>query len=144
MTPSRGYRNNNPGNLRKGGKPFLGEVKDSTDIDFRQFEKMEYGYRAMFKLLQNYRSMGVDTIAKIINRYAPTNENNTEAYISAVERSLGIGRDKVLNLSNSLIFTGLVAAIAKHENGTAPNMAQVQAGYQLLTVASLPEKKKIV
>ena len=55
MILARGMRNNNPLNIIKSEKiNWQGEVKPSTDPNFAQFETLEYGLRAAFKLLQTY------------------------------------------------------------------------------------------
>ena len=47
-------RNNNPLNIIKSEKiNWQGEVKPSTDPNFAQFETLEYGLRAAFKLLRD-------------------------------------------------------------------------------------------
>ena len=52
MILARGMRNNNPLNIIKSEKiNWQGEVKPSTDPNFAQFETLEYGLRAAFKLL---------------------------------------------------------------------------------------------
>ena len=48
---SRGLDNRNPGNIRRSRVRYRGEVQPSGDADFKQFESMEWGYRAMFVLL---------------------------------------------------------------------------------------------
>ncbi len=55
MKQARGMRNNNPLNIIKSEKiNWQGEVKPSTDPNFAQFETLEYGLRAAFKLLRTY------------------------------------------------------------------------------------------
>ena len=67
----RGLRNNNPGNIRRNSDVFQGE-KTSSDREFKQFKSMTYGYRAIFKILSNYyRNYKLDTILKMIERWAP-------------------------------------------------------------------------
>ena len=79
---SRGLRNNNPGNIRRGGGHFKGERLPSLDPAFKQFETIEWGYRAMFVLLDNYRRRhGLQSIREMIRRWAPPVENDTERYI---------------------------------------------------------------
>lgn len=69
---SRGLRNNNPGNIRLSRTLWQGEVHPSQDRSFCQFKSMAYGYRALIKLLQNYRRLnGCRTVADFINRWAP-------------------------------------------------------------------------
>ena len=52
---SRGLRNRNPGNIRRSGVRYKGEVRPSTDPAFKQFGSMALGYRAIFVLLDTYR-----------------------------------------------------------------------------------------
>lgn len=85
---SRGWRNNNPLNIRKGEK-WLGLVEKPTDNEFCQFISMSFGYRAAYKILKSYaryfRQRGKDcTIRNILERWAPPSENDTEAYIVRV------------------------------------------------------------
>jgi hypothetical protein len=47
---------------------------------------MPYGYRAGFVILHTYLVHGLNTIEKIIVRFAPPTENNTENYITSVEK----------------------------------------------------------
>ena len=48
---TRGYRNNNPLNIRIDKKnPWLGRVIPNTDGEFEQFTSMAYGYRAAMVL----------------------------------------------------------------------------------------------
>lgn len=77
---TRGLRNNNPGNIRNSKTVWQGEIVPSTDRSFKQFKTMAYGYRAMIKLLQNYRKLnGCRTISDFINRWAPPVETIHQA-----------------------------------------------------------------
>lgn len=87
---TRGLRNNNPGNIRKDGTHWKGEVEPSRDAAFKQFESMAWGYRAMFKCLNTYsRKYGLDTIRKMISRWAPPSENDTDPYGIRIVRRPG-------------------------------------------------------
>jgi len=130
-TLPRGLRNNNPGNLRKSSSVWMGEVP-SDDPDFVAFESIDWGYRAIFVLLRGYIAKGYDTIEKIINRYAPTIENNSQAYITHVVSLTGIREDTVIDADDSQTLIKIIAAISYHENGVAPNFTQVTAGWNLL------------
>ena len=92
----RSVRNNNPGNIRKSTETWQGEIK-SSDPEFKQFETFAWGTRAMIKLLFNYIDRGYNTIEKILNRWAPPSENDTEAYIRDVVNFTGIPRDRILS-----------------------------------------------
>ncbi|EDJ1488396.1 structural protein [Salmonella enterica] len=123
MTNSpRGIRNNNPGNIR-WGDDWKGLVPKSqrTDKDFCQFTTPEYGIRAMIVILRNYqRKHGLNTITGIINRWAPTNENNTQAYIDSVAKSTDVAPDQHINTADSHFMMKLLQAIIRHENGAQP------------------------
>ncbi len=118
----RGIRNNNPGNIRDtAGDTWQGQ--QGTDGEFAIFETPEFGLRALARLLQNYREVhGLRSVRGIISRYAPTNENNTSAYINHVSSALGVSPDDSLQFPTQL--PGLMAAIIKHENGKQPYSAE--------------------
>lgn len=130
---SRGLRNNNPGNIRNSPTRWQGEVVPSQDKSFKQFQSMAYGYRAMLKLLQNYRRLnGCKTLRQMINRWAPPIENNTDAYIRAVCQSSGLHSDDEVNVDNKNIMCSIAAAMSRVENGCPANMEDVIAGWDLL------------
>jgi hypothetical protein len=129
---TRGYRNNNPGNLRKTSTVWVGQVIPGSDDAFMQFTSMELGYRAIFVLLNGYINKGYNTIEKIINRYAPTSENNTSAYVTRAVQISGISKDKVIDFASSHDIVKIVAAISTVENGITPDWTVITAGYNLL------------
>lgn len=128
----RGLRNNNPGNIRKNSDLFQGEVTPGKDRDFKQFKTMAYGYRAMFKILSNYyRKYHLTTIRQIVGRWAPENENNTNAYIKAVSDYAGIPADDLISFDREQMIR-IVAGMSKVENGREAVMSDVVAGWNLL------------
>lgn len=128
----RGLRNNNPGNIRKNSDVFQGE-KTSSDKEFKQFKSMAYGYRAIFKILSNYyRNYKLDTIRKMIGRWAPENENDTDAYVKAVSDYAGIPADDPINVNDREQMIRIVAAMSRIENGREADMSDVIAGWNLL------------
>ena len=76
---TRGLKNKNPLNIRKSKDVFLGENPQSTDVAFKQFTSVAYGYRAAFLTLGTYLSRGLNTVEKIVKTWAPPNENSTES-----------------------------------------------------------------
>lgn len=129
----RGLRNNNPGNIRINDDLFQGEIRPSRDKAFKQFETMAYGYRAVFRILSNYyRNYKLDTIRKMIGRWAPENENDTEAYVKAVSGYAGIPADDPINVNDREQMTRIVAGMSKVENGREADMSDVIAGLNLL------------
>lgn len=131
----RGLRNNNPGNIRNNSDRFNFEIRPSTDPSFKQFYTMYYGYRAMFVILRNYKKMyGLDTIRKMITRWAPPKENDTAAYIAEVSRASGIPADDPVNIDDREQMIRIVAAMSKVENGRPAVMSDVIKGFELLTI----------
>lgn len=128
---TRGYRNNNPGNIIKTKTPWKGEV-EGKDKRFKTFINMEHGYRAIFVLLRGYIDKGFDTIEKIITRYAPPSENATSSYIKHVSERTGIPKDKKLSFADSEAMKKIVAAISFSENGIKPDEQQIEGGYKLI------------
>jgi len=133
MALPRGYRNNNPGNIRISSENWQGEIRPSQDSEFKQFKSMGYGFRAMLKLLRNYiRLHECDTIEKIISRWAPKNENNTSAYINHVSQRTGIPAGQPISQNDREKLINIAYAIAYHENGSAPDRSDIEAGWEML------------
>lgn len=129
---SRGLRNNNPGNIRRSRVRYKGEVRPSRDPDFKEFSTMAYGYRAVFVLLDTYRSRyGLTTIRQMLNRYAPPTENFTEGYVRFVADYSGVMPDEVIDTRSEKDMIPIVAAMSKIENGVAANIADVERGWEL-------------
>ena len=119
---SRGIRNNNPGNIR-WGDDWKGLVpKDQrTDKAFCQFSTPEYGIRAMIIILRNYqRKHGLNTVTGIIKRWAPPNENDTQAYTNSVAQPTGVSPEQKVDISDSRSMMKLLQASIKHEIGSQP------------------------
>ncbi len=128
----RGVRNNNPGNIRRSGFRYKGEVSPSTDRAFRQFETMAWGYRAMFVLLHTYAGKhGCRTVSAMIARYAPPSENDTAAYVRRVARQSGVGPDEPVDTLDGEVMPRIVAAMSQVENGIPAQMPQVKEGWRL-------------
>lgn len=128
---SRGLKNNNPGNIRISKTTYLGEVKPSKDKSFKQFSSIEWGYRAMFVLLFTYHKNGYNTIRKMIARYAPPIENNTQDYIRLVCQWSGVSPDKIIMPTDPAQMLPIVSAMSRVENGRAAIDAEVRAGWDL-------------
>lgn len=112
---------NNPGNLRKGGSKFVGEIDNPNEgSGFRAFQSMDYGYRAIIILLRTYYNQGYHTLRQMMNHYAPPSENNTSAYITFLAGNTGINPDTDMNdLIHSARVMELVKNISLYEQGIA-------------------------
>jgi hypothetical protein len=113
---TRGERNNNPGNLRLGSN-WQGLAAKQTDSDFCVFTDVKYGIRALAKVLIVYQHKGFDTVRAIVERWAPENENNTAAYVSAVASTMKVDPNTHLDVTQYDQMFPLVNAIIRHENG---------------------------
>lgn len=114
----RGIRNNNAGNVRADEIIWDGQT-GIDDAGFAIFKSSEWGIRALGKLLLNYERLhGLNTVAGIIGRYAPANENDTDSYVNSVSKKLGLDSHTTFVVSDYL--PRLVNAIIYHENGMNP------------------------
>ena len=129
----RGVRNNNPGNIdfnpRNAWQGQLGLEEGVGKPRFARFDEPENGIRALGKLLINYRGKdgmpgvggkGIDTVLETINRWAPSNENDTQAYASAVAKRIGVRATDPINITDPATLKGMVVSIIIHENGGNP------------------------
>lgn len=131
MSSPRGIRNNNPLNIRVGNK-WVGEVKDHTDPTFEQFTCMPYGLRAAFIILRKYILVyKLNTISKIVSRWAPTSENNTLAYIRRVSDLMKYAADAPISYHDKQRMFDLVKAMSHVECGRPVDDIDIQAGYIL-------------
>lgn len=115
----RGITNCNPGNIERGKDRWLGMSADqSTDPRFLVFDKPESGVRALMRLLINYQERhDIKTLRAAINRWAPTTENNSAAYVQHVSRLTGLDPDEPIDFLDEYICTAVAKAIVRHENG---------------------------
>lgn len=141
---ARGIRNNNPGNIERGA-PWKGLADRSQmtpnqrgEARFCVFVAPEYGVRAIGRIIQNYRharsadGTPVDTIAEIIARWAPASENDTRAYVAAVDAAHPKTALDAIDPHSLADMVPLVEAIIHHENGAQPYpRATIEAGLVL-------------
>lgn len=128
----------NPGNLERcydnNGKElyYVGQRLNQTNSIYRQFVSIDYGYRALLKLLSDDFRIGLNTVTKIISHYAPgSGGNDTNQYIINLCCWLDFKKDEVLPL-NDEILVRLACAISRQENGVAAILKDVYAGLRLL------------
>lgn len=133
--PPRGIRNNNPGNLRGGNIPWRGEVGRDPE-GFVIFRDSTHGIRAMAKVLMTYHNVWkLRTVRSVITRWAPATENNTNAYVRAVAKTLGVGENQTINVLFRPVMFELVKAIIRHENGSNPySDAEIYAGIDMALI----------
>lgn len=126
-------KRNNPGNIRPTTKKWLGECTRPGQ-PFCEFQSIEYGCRAMIKLLSTYMTKhGLTTIQTIIQRWAPPSDNNdTQSYCNHVARMTGYGITQVL-ASNKQTLINLAKSMTRVEHGINPPADDVwNKAWQLL------------
>ena len=131
----RGIRNNNPLNIRKGNA-FLGERHPQTDPAFEEFKTLELGLRAGFVTLHSYlkRRDRINTISRIISRWAPSNENNTVSYIRTVADRSGINPDAPIKWEEKNKLCRIVAAMCWVECGQEISFGRIENAYELAKI----------
>lgn len=117
--PTRGERNNNPGNIDRNATHWQGMAPNqSGDPRFVVFASAEFGIRALAKvLLDYYHKHGLNTVRGIIDRWAPPNENNSGAYVDAVCKQCAVEPTTVIDPENPDCLELLVRGIIHQENG---------------------------
>lgn len=81
-----GIRLNNPANIRRSSARWYGLSKVQSNPNFCEFIDNICGVRALFVLLRTYcNRYKLVSVRDVISRYAPSSENDTEAYINYVE-----------------------------------------------------------
>ena len=141
MKMSRGIRNCNPLNIRRSKDQWRGLLPEQNDKSFFQFKAMEWGYRAAFRLLRTYRiAYHRTTVRTIIERWAPPNENATQAYIDRVCKEMDVPPNFILTIGSlqdddTYWACEFVRAMALVENGDAcANLIrreEIRKGYEL-------------
>lgn len=145
MADPRGLRNRNPGNIRHGAVTWQGAAKEQPDPAFVTFTSDQFGIRALAKVLLTYQNQrDLDTVRKIIGRWAPPNENDTEAYVAAVANGMAVGPDQPLDIDAVGMMLPLVKAIIAHENGAQPySDAVLMEGLRMAGVSDAKPKPLI-
>jgi len=123
----RAVRNNNPGNIEHvASNKWLGILpkekrnpEQLAETRFEVFESGVYGFRAMALLFQKYQDKyGCNTVEKMINKWAPNFENNTDAYVKAVAAKVKVRADDVIDVHQYDYAFPLLKAVAEHETGS--------------------------
>ncbi|NIC03969.1 structural protein [Halomonas sp. DX6] len=131
MSQPRGIRNNNPGNIEYTGTRWQGLDNPPSDGRFMRFKSPEYGIRALARVLTTYQTKhGLDYIGGIIQRWAPSHENNSAAYAGFVADRLGVRATDRIDVQARM--PELVEAIISYENGQQPySMATINRGVSM-------------
>ncbi|MFR72305.1 hypothetical protein EEO77_18375 [Salmonella enterica] len=105
-------RFNNPVNLRYAAGY---ETASTRNGKFAVFPSLDEGVLAAAKQLQIYGTKGINNIHNIISKWAPSNENNTKAYIGHVVNATGRSEFEKLNLNDTRTLAKLITAMSVKE-----------------------------
>lgn len=105
-------RFNNPGNLRWADGYGTHNTKSGK---FAVFPTLDEGVLAATKQLQIYGSKGINNVKDIVNKWAPSNENDTASYIRHVVKSTKFSETEKLNLNDPAVLAKLISAMATKE-----------------------------
>lgn len=109
-----GIRNRNPGNLKFANQ--YGAIRGEGG--FAKFGNDEAGISALHRQLGLYFNRGVNTISKIVNKYAPASDNNNvPAYINAIMQATGKGAHETLDFGDTETIISLMNGIINQEVG---------------------------
>lgn len=143
---TRGLRNNNPGNMRPVSR------NQANDGVFTIYRTPEEGWGALGKQLKAYANAGLDNVASIISKYAPSSENNTGAYIQSVTANMSkrlgsdVGALTRLDLSDPRVLKALMQSITEHENfrGASQYFEGASFDKEVLAAAQSQWRSKVV
>ena len=109
---ARAWRNNNPGNLREGVVS-----KRNAQIGqaggFAVFSDYKTGHAAHVDLLTNV--YGDKDLAGLIEKYAPSSENNTKKYLKFLRQETGVHDKRKIKDFTKSEFEKLWRAMEEHE-----------------------------
>jgi hypothetical protein len=111
-----GLSDNNPGDIKFDGTDWKGSV--GNDGTFVVFSDTTFGLRAVaLDLFNKITNDGLNTIAAIVNKYAPASDNNdVGSYIASMTADTGFGASQVLTADGPTL-AALVRAVVNHEIG---------------------------
>lgn len=126
---------NNPLNIRYNLTLWLGF--SGVNHGFCEFDELKHGLRAGLRIMETYRKeYGLDTVEKIIKRFAPPSENDTKAYISFVCKKCGFLRNE--RLVNDEQYSLLLSAMCLFESNfsiKASNIMYLMSFYKISIVS---------
>lgn len=137
---TRAERNFNPGNLNYAGQAGA-TLESGKGARFAKFASEEEGIAALVRQLRLYQQRGIDTIGEIVKKYAPPNENDTQAYIASMARWTGLSADEKLDFNDTETVRRMVQGISRKEGRFTPlSEGQIMSGIGIANQrAGLPE-----
>lgn len=126
-TVDRGFRNNNPGNIKPTSDTEFNGQTGRDAQGFGIFSSMEYGIRAIAVILKNYENRdGLNTVREMITRWSTTDQG---AYVDNVSAQLGVQPDDYIDVNDPNTMQGMITGIITQENGAL--LASTVTGAQI-------------
>lgn len=120
---ARGIRNCNPLNIEYSkANNWHGQLPYNKIIEprFCRFSQVMWGYRAAAMIIRKYINVyGLNTITKLLNKWAPASENQTVMYIKSVSEYSHIGPDEIIDFNNMPAILGIMGGMTIVECGRA-------------------------
>lgn len=115
--PTLGQRLNNPFNLRDYNQGFVGAT--GAEDGFLRFDDPLAGIRAADRVLNTYgRDRGINTLAALLDTFAPPSENPTQDYLAYVAERSGFGPDQEIDLTNPYVRERILTPMGAFESQT--------------------------
>jgi hypothetical protein len=129
----RGLRNNNPLNIRHNpANKWVGQAPEQKDREFVTFVSMPYGIRAAVVILMNYwDKRGLRTVREMIATWAPSSENDTDAYVRQVCLLSGLKANDTANVYDPDTLFALLDAMIVVECGVRLPASVIREGMAL-------------
>lgn len=133
----RGIRNNNPLNIKKGCN-WKGERPNQSDPVFEEFQTIQLGIRAAFKLMRNHITgykgtrPKMNTLKKLIAVWAPPTENSTTRYVDYVSAQVGLSPSDIIDPDNRALMCKIARAMASVECGVWLEPELFESAWDLL------------
>lgn len=137
---ARGMKNNNPGNLESNSwtQSLPGYV--GSDGRFAIFSTPQDGISALDRNLQGYGNRGISTPLQIASTWAPGSEkgNNPASYGSVIAKTLGVGVNDPVDMSDPNTRSKIGHAIAFVENGPGNGSLASAPAAQAIAASAAP------
>ncbi|EFP97433.1 hypothetical protein [Vibrio caribbeanicus] len=126
----RGVRNNNPTNIEfSPANDWKGQR--GSDGRFVIFNNPAHGFRAGAKVLRSYHRQGFVTLSQMINRFAPSHENDTSGYVRNVSKWSGIGENQVVDVTDSAQLATVLHSMSRMEVGPYYTLKMARKGVEM-------------
>ncbi|WP_299695638.1 virion protein [uncultured Vibrio sp.] len=129
-TLPRGVRNNNPVNIEYNAVNDW-EGQRGSDGRFVIFTNPAFGFRAGARVLRSYHRQGYRTLSQMINRFAPSHENDTSNYVINVSKWTDIDANEMVDVTTSEQLAVLLHAMSRMEVGSYYALDMARKGVEM-------------